>query len=193
MSKEKGRLVNKKALAVASILSLCLVSILAPDAVVVCGDGELPLDATVAVVEPGMGSYGESVVGSHRVVLPQHALDEPDSRGAWVFRRGWISLELEDVVTDCNRVGLWVRKIGWGFPAFRVYVSADGAVWTHVGSGTCRSRSYMQYDFNAAFGDVEYVKVERRGSGRWVALLLDAVWAKGGDADEVVEKEGIPD
>jgi len=74
-----------------------------------------------------------------------------------------------------------------------VYVSADGSVWTHIGSARCRSRSYEQQDFNGAFGDVKYIQVERRGSGRWSALLLDAVWAKGGDAYEVARKGGIPD
>ena len=171
---------NKEALFVASILSFCLVFVLALDVVPVCGDGELPLEATVTVVEPCEESYGESITGSSGVFLPWYALDVPDNEGAWMFRHGWVSIRLEGLVTNCSDISIWAAKRGWRSPYFKVYASSDGGNWIYVGSGSCTSKEYTRYDFGGSFGDVEYIKV-KLGS-RWSIMLLDAVWAKGGDS-----------
>ena len=172
---------NRKVLTIVGVLLLCVVFTTVQYAAPVYGD-EDSLPADVTVTSPSAESYGASVAASSRVFLPQHAPGEPDGRGAWMLRRGWIDIELGDMVTGCNDISIWAAKGGWGFPSFNVHVSTDGSTWTYIGSGKCTSGNYAHYDFSGDFGDVRYIKVKRNGSGRWSVMLLDAVWAKGGDA-----------
>ena len=174
MLKEKGGVVNKKFLFIVGVLLLCVAFAVVEYALPAYGSEE-SLTATATVTSPSAESYGASVAASSQVFLPWHALGKPDGWGAWMLRRGWVDIELEDVVTDCNEVSIWARRAGWGFPRFDVYVSADGSSWIDVGSGSCTSKGYTRYDFSGDFGDVEYVKVRRNGSGRWSMMMLDAV------------------
>ena len=178
---KRDRVVNRKGLLVTGILSLCIVFGAVQYAVPVYGsEDSLPAEATVT--SPSAESYGASVAASSRVFLPQHAPGEPDGRGAWMLRRGWIDIELEDTVTGCTNISIWTVKRDWRSPSFKVYVSADGSTWTYIGGCKCTSTGYTRYDFSGIFGDVRYIKVRRNGSGRWSVMLLDAVRAKGGDA-----------
>lgn len=170
---------NKKWPLVAGILLLCVIcgamQYTAPAYSSDDSSDEVTVTATVGPSE----SYGARVVASSRwVFLPWRALGEPNGRGAWMFHRGWISIELENMVTDCSTISIWSAKRGRGAPYSSVYISSDGSTWTHIGGGKCTSTSYTRYDFSGAFGDVKYVKVKRN----WVAprsvLLLDAVMAK---------------
>jgi len=141
-----------------------------------------PIDVTVTVTSSSPESYGVSVADSSRVFLPWRALGEPDGRGAWMLQRGWVSIELESMVANCSDISIWAAKRGWRSPVFKVYASTDGSTWKHIGGGKCTTTGYTRFDFSGAFGDVKYIKVRRNASGRWSFMLLDAVWAKGGDA-----------
>ena len=173
-SEEKSRLMNRKVLTIAGVLLLCVVFTVVNYAAPVYGD-EDSLPAEVTVTSPAAGSYGVEVVGSSRVLLPRRALSEPDGRGAWMLCRGWIDVELEDMVTDCSEVSIWAAKRGRRSLRFNVYVSADDSAWIHIGSGKCTSRSYARYDFSGDFGEVKYIKVKRNGLDRWSVMVLDAV------------------
>lgn len=177
LKKKGGKISGEKGLLVAIILLLCIVFGGVQYAAPVCGD-EDSLLAEVTIVSPVAESYGARVVASSHVFLRWFALGEPDRKGAWMLRRGWIDIELKDVVTDCNQVSVWVAKRGWRSPGFKVYVSADGSSWTKVESGSCTTGSYTRYEFGGDFGDVKYVKVKRNGAGRWSVMLLDAVMAE---------------
>jgi hypothetical protein len=141
---------------------------------------ESSVDAEVSVVSSVAESYGAGVAASHRVLLPWRALGEPDASGAWLYSKGWISIELDGAVAGCAEISIWGSGVGWGASLFKVYASSDGSTWTRIGGGKCKSGSYVQYDFRGDFAGVRYIKVARSGS-RWSVLLLDAVRAKGGD------------
>jgi len=180
-NKEKAGRIGKKFLDIISILLLCVIFAAGQHAVPTYAADE-PIDVTVTVTSSSPESYGESVAASSRVFLSWRALGEPDSQGAWMLQRGWISIKLEGTVANCSGISIWAARRGWRSLSFKVYASADGSAWKHIGGGKCTSRSYTRYDFSGAFGDVKYIKVKRNGSGRWSFMLLDAVWAKGGDA-----------
>ena len=180
-NREKVYRLSKQTLFVVCILLLCVIFAAGQYAVPTYASDE-PIDVTVTVTSSSPESYGVSVVDSSRVFLPWRALGEPDGSGAWMFQKGWIAIELEGMVTDGSNISIWAAKRGWKSPAFKVYASADGSTWKHIGGGKCTSGSYTRFDFSGAFGDVKYIKVKRNGPGRWSFILLDAVWAKGGDA-----------
>ncbi len=140
------------------------------------------IDATVTVTSTTGESYGATVIASRYTWLTWQALGEPDNRGAWIFRRGWATFELESTVTDGQDISIWAAKIGWKSPHFKVYASSDGSNWTYVGNGKCKSQGFTRFDFNGSYGDVRYIKVERNQAWAWSTMGLDAVWAKGGDA-----------
>lgn len=175
-------MVSKKALSLVVVLLLCVALVAEQYAVPVWAEDESLLDATVTVTSSSPESYGASVAASSGVFLQGSALGQPDSWGAWMHRRGWISIELEDTVMDCSHVSLWLAKIGRRDPGFKVYISTDGSNWTYIGNDRCTTGSYTQYDFSGDFNEVKYIKIKRNGSGRWSWLLIDAVRAKGGDA-----------
>ena len=52
----------------------------------------------------------------------------------------------------------------------------------YIGDGEGKSKNYERYDFSGAFGDVKYIRIERNLLWSWSIMLLDAVYAKGGDA-----------
>jgi len=139
-------------------------------------DDESLLDANVTVTSTAEQSYGASIVASLHTFLPWRALGKPDSRAAWVCKRGRISIELEDTVTDCSSVSIWAARRGWGPLRFSVYVSPDGDNWICAGSARCVSGGYKRYDFSGDFAEVKYVRVKHGGSW-WSAILLDAVKA----------------
>jgi len=181
--RNKGKVgrIGKNSLDIISILLLGVILVVGQHAVPIYAADE-PIDVTVTVTSTSPESYGKNVLASSRVFLSRWALGEPDSRGAWMLWRGWVSIELEDVITDCGDISIWTAKRGWKSSVFKVYASVDGSNWKHIGGGKCTTRSYTRYDFSGAFGDVKYIKVQRNASGRWSTILLDAVRAKGGDA-----------
>ena len=116
------------------------------------------LDASVTVASTG--SYGARVVDSAMVFWEREALGKPDKRGAWIFERGWICIELKSMVKNCKGISIWAANIGWRAPRFEVYASTDGKRWTLIGSGVCSSYSYIEYTFSGTYGDVRYIKVK---------------------------------
>ncbi len=201
---------SRKSLLIFGVLLLCVVLGAVPYATHVYGsDAETSITACVGVKSPLGESYGASVFASYRCLFAEAALGEQDDDGAVIWHGGWIGIELEetaigncteiastgsragdmvtgnctvDMVIGCNEVSIWAAKVGCGSPRFSVYVSADGANWTEVGSVSCSSSPwwplcYARYDFNGDFGDVKYVKVSR-GGPLWSWLLLDAARAK---------------
>ena len=179
-NKKKTGRISKKSLAIVGILLSCVIFAAGQYAVPLYASDDA-IDATVEVTSLSEESYGTGVMASSRIWLPQRALGEPDGSGAWMFQKGWIAIELEGTIAT-GKVSIWIAKRGWKSPAFKMYASADGSTWKHIGSGKCTTTSYTQYDFSGAFGEVNYIKVERNSSGRWSIILLDAVRAKGGDA-----------
>ena len=166
---------TKSHVLIGGALLFCFVLGVVQNAAPVHGDEE-SITAGVTVRAPVAESYGATIVASSRVLLRWRALGEPDGRGAWMLRGGRISIELEDMVTDCSDVSIWAAKRGWRSPRFTVYVSADGSNWTYIGGARCTSRRYVRYDFGGDFGEVKYIGVRR--AGQWSVLLLDAAWAK---------------
>ena len=148
----------------------------------VLSDEEGSVDAEVEVLPGGNASYGASVSEDLRTLLAHRALGAPDQKGAFIMRRGWVSLELEGVVKGCDTISIWSARRGWGRSDFNIYASTDGSSWVYIGSGACESRKYTRYDFNGVFGDVRYIKVEHSSPRPWSFITLDAVWAKGGGA-----------
>ena len=180
MLKEKGsRMVSKKALFTADILLLCIVFSMVQH--VVPGYASEASITTSVTVTSLVESYGASVAGSFGVSSSDATLGEPDGSGAAMSRGSWLSIKLEDTITDCSDISIWVARGGRKSSRFKVYTSADGSTWKRIGGGKCTSGSYTRYDFSGAFGDVMYIKVSYDGS-RSAKMLLDAVLAKGGDA-----------
>ena len=133
----------------------------------------------VTVVSLSVESYGESVYHKRNVRLAWRALDEPNRRGAILFRNARIAIELEETVPGCKNVSVWVRKPGVRKVKFDVYVSSDGTDWTKIGSETCKFRWWKRYDFNGDFGDVQYIAIKKPGTWRKPRIMgLDAVYAK---------------
>lgn len=181
-NKKKTGRPSKKSIFIGGILLLCVILAQVQYAVLVYAD-KGPIDVTVTVTSPPIAeSYGASIAASSGVVLPGRALGEPDGKGALMFRRSWVSIELEGTVKDCSDISVWVAKRGWRSHEFKLYASSDGSTWIYVGSGTSTSGRYTRYDFAGTFGEVKYIKFERDKWWRWSIMSLDAVWAKGGDA-----------
>ena len=171
---------GKKYRLIAGVLLFGIILVVGQYSLVYATDDSI--DVTVTVTEPANESYGANVIGSDQVWLPWRALGEPDRRGALIFRRGWVTIELENTVVDSTRVSIWAARWGWKPPHFKVYASADGSDWQYIGNGKCQSVRYTRFDFNGNFGDVRYIKVERNQMWAWSTMALDAVWVKGGDA-----------
>jgi len=178
---KKAGEIDKKSNVIVNLLLICVVSAMALYTVPVYAD-EGSVDSEVTVVSPAMDSYGHHVAASSGVFLSWQAIGEPDLYSSWILSRGWISLALESTITDCRSISIWLAKSSWGSARFNVYASPDGSNWTYVGDGSCTSGSYARHDFSGTYGEVRYVRVERGGSWSWSILLLDAVYAKGGDA-----------
>ena len=142
---------------------------------------ENDVDAEVTVTSPSGESYGVDVTKSYRVLLPWWSLGVPDNSGAWILYHGWIIVELESEVHDCNQISIWAANLAWWSPLFKVYTSMDGISWHYIGNDECRSNKFARYDFTGSFENVKYIKITRTGSGKWSPVLLDAVYAKGGD------------
>jgi hypothetical protein len=145
---------------------------------------ESDVGAEVTVTEIVPESYGASIADSSRVIRSSRALEEPDSKGALMLVRGWASIELDGMVKDCHLISVWLARRGWRSAKFSVYASTDGNNWTHIGDGECTSKDYERHDFNGAFGNVRYIKIERNLWWAWSIMLLDAVYAEGGDAQQ---------
>ncbi len=171
---------KKLALIVGTFLVCALLIAGQPAVPVSAEEGDVEAEVTVSV--PVKESYGASIADSSRVVLLRRALEEPDGQGALMLRQGWVSIELDGVVKDCQVISVWLAKRGWRSPRFSVYASSDGNNWTYIGDGECTSKNYERYDFSGAFGDVKYIRIERNLLWSWSIMLLDAVYAKGGDA-----------
>jgi hypothetical protein len=145
---------------------------------------ESDVGADVTVTEVVAESYGASIADSSRVIRSSRALEEPDNDGAMMLVRGWASIELDGIVKDCQLISVWLAKRGWRSAKFSVYASTDGNNWTHIGDGECTSKDYERHDFSGAFGNVRCIKIERNLWWAWSIMLLDAVYAKGGDAQQ---------
>jgi hypothetical protein len=170
--------VNVKKLITAILAGLLLVLLVsgAP----VKAEDETDVDAEVEVL-PGEGiSYGSEVVGLRSVLLARWALGEPDGWGAFIFRNGWLSIELEDNVSDADMISVWASNRGWWPSRMKIYVSANGKKWKQVGNEKVTPPGFHRYDFTGSFGDVKYIRINRSG-WPWSWLLLDAVGVKGGD------------
>jgi hypothetical protein len=83
-------------------------------------------------------------------------------------------------VPNASLVSIWVADVGWQHSNVKVYISEDGSHWTKIDSLKIRNSRLKQYDITGDFGDVRYIKVERNGTPLSF-LMLDAVYAKGGD------------
>ena len=135
------------------------------------------LENTFAV--EGQQSYGGSVYSSKNVILRWNALGEPDDFGAIFFRNAKIAIELEETVPASKNVSIRVRKVAVHPTSFDVMVSSDAVNWVTIGSGTCDSRMWTEYDFSGDFGDVKYIGI--RKPGKWWRpriMALDAVYAE---------------
>jgi hypothetical protein len=143
-------------------------------------DDETDVGAGVEVLPGGGISYGARVTGVWNVLLAGWALGEPDGRSAFVFRNGWVSIELEGNVASADTVSIWAANSGWWPSLLKIYVSANGKQWKQVGNQKVTSSAFRRYDFTGSFGSVKYIKVCRNG-WPWSWLCLDAVGAKGGD------------
>ena len=181
-NKNKPDRLDKRFIFIVSICLLCTILFTIQYMSSTATGDETSVDAEVTVTSNVNQSYGDSVFASSRVLLAERALGEPDNLGSYMFMQGWKSLELEGTVADCSNVSIWLSKRGWQSSRFKVYISSDGSNWAYIGGGTCKSSGYIRYDFNGVFGGVKYIKVERDQNWSWSMILLDAVWAKGGDA-----------
>jgi len=127
-------------------------------------------------------SYGDSVHFKRNVRVPWRALDEPDRQGAVMFRNAKIAIELEDTISNCEKVSVWVRRLGFRVPTFEVGVSSDGSTWTSIGTETCTSIAWTRYDFTGDWDNVKYIGIRKPGSPWRPKLMgLDAVYAEGWD------------
>jgi hypothetical protein len=126
-------------------------------------------------------SYGDSVYFKRNVRVAWRALDEPDRRGALMFRNAKIAIELEDTIPECEKVSVWVRRVAIRPPTFEVGVSSDGSTWTTIGTETCTSRAWTRYDFTGDWDNVKYIGIRKTGGSFWRPKLmgLDAVSAEG--------------
>jgi hypothetical protein len=125
-------------------------------------------------------SYGDSVYFKRNVRLAWRALGEPNNRGAVMFRNAKIAIELEETISDCEKVSVWVRRVAARPPTFEVGVSSDGSTWTSIGTETCTSFAWTRYDFTGDWDNVKYIGIRKPG-GFWIPRLmgLDAVSAEG--------------
>ena len=124
-------------------------------------------------------SYGASVYYKKHILFARGALGEPDHIGAILLRNARIAIELNRTIPACRNVSVWVRKVGFRPASFSVYVSPDGESWTAIGSETCDSRRWTQYDFKGDWGDVKYIGITKPGTW-WKPriMALDAVHAE---------------
>jgi hypothetical protein len=159
--------------------AILLAALLVGD-VPITADDETSTDASAEVLPAGGISYGYRVTGFRNVLFPNWTLGEPDDRGAFLFWRGWLSVELEDTIANADMISIWAANSGWWSTNIKIYVSADGSKWKRIGIEKVKSARFLKYDINGNFGDVCYIKMERSG-GRWSLLRIDAVGAKGGD------------
>jgi hypothetical protein len=159
----------------AGLLVLLLIS-----GVPVKADDETGVEAGVEVLPGGGISYGARLSGLQGAMFPRWALGEPDGWGAFIFRNGWVSIELEYSVTSADTISIWAANRGWWPSNLKIYVSANGKQWKQVANEKVTSSAFRRYDFTGSFGSVKYIKVCRNG-WPWSWLCLDAVGAKGGD------------
>ncbi|MFV9678054.1 MAG: CARDB domain-containing protein, partial [Methanosarcinales archaeon] len=130
-------------------------------------------------------SYGKNVHSQRNVLYARGALGEPDDRGALMYRNAKIVITLEDSIPNCEKVSVWARRVAGQAPKFTVEISSDGKSWTEIGTETCNSFGWTQYDFNGNGQDVKYIRITKHGSssrGWWQQLKLmglDAVYAEG--------------
>ncbi len=158
------------------------------DTINVCADSENEVDEgdetnnclenTFAV--EGKQSYGGSVYYKKNAICVWNTLGEPDELGAVLYRNAKIAIELEETVSACKNVSVWVTQLGFYPVYFEVAVSVDGSNWDIIGSETCNTMwVWTQYDFDGEFGDVRYIKITKPGSRRPPKFMgLDAVYAK---------------
>ncbi|MDY6916369.1 MAG: hypothetical protein SVP26_00225 [Chloroflexota bacterium] len=181
---KRSRLGSKGVLSAVAVLVLCVAcGIAGYVAPVFVADASTDVEAGVTVSSEAVESYGAEVAEADRCVFAWFATGEPDGWSAALLHRGWIGIKLEETLTGCGEVAVWVAKAGWGSPRFDVYVSADGERWVRVGRGKCTSREPIMYRFSGDFGDVAYVGVKRYGPAL-ALLLLDAVWADASEESE---------
>jgi|GEM_PF-2864718 len=175
------KIVSNQILIAYCVLLACLVLSLGVPPATVRADNTASVVGSVTVVS--IGSYGARVVDSATVLWEREVLGQPDKRGAWIFERGWISIELKSTVKKCKGISIWAVRLGWRAPHFDVYASTDGKRWRLIGTGTCSSSSYVEYTFAGTYGDVRYLKVNLEEIMRWLPAImtLDAVQARGGD------------
>lgn len=171
---------NKLAVIVSTSLVCALLMLGQPTTLVSAEEDSV--DAEVTVTVPPGESYGADVTRSYRLFLSQWSWGIPDNRGTWILYQGWTIIELESMVPDCEKISIWAANWGWWSSLFKVYASPDGISWQYIGDGKCTSSDYIRYDFSGSFQDVKYIMVTRTNSGGWAPMLLDAVYAKGGDA-----------
>jgi hypothetical protein len=157
-----------------------LLVVLLVSGVPVKAEDETDVDAEVEVLPGEDISYGTEVVGLRSVLFARWALGELDGWGASIFRNGWLSIELENNVSDASTISIWAANRGWWPSHMKVYVSANGRKWKQVGNEKVTSSGFHRYDFAGSFGYVKYIRINRNG-WPWSWLLLDAVGAKGGD------------
>jgi hypothetical protein len=128
--------------------------------------------------EEPVASYGDSIYAKKNVRIARRALGEPNNRGAILSRNAMIAIELEETIPACKDVSIWVRKVAVHSPSFEVAVSSDGVSWNVIGSETCDSWMWTEYDFDGDFGDVRYIKITKPGTWWNPRIMgLDAVYA----------------
>jgi hypothetical protein len=156
-----------------------LVSVLMPSAPLIADDNETSVTAEVEVLEGSGFSYGAVLIGFWNTWWSSWSLGKPDGRAATVMFNGWINIKLKDSVTDARMISIRAANHGWWPSDMKVSVSADGHQWKSVGNAMVKKNDFQSYEFTGSFGNVKFIKIERRGTPfSW--LVLDAAGAKGG-------------
>jgi hypothetical protein len=150
----------------------------------VTAEEESSTGAEVNVLDDSSEIYGARVKDYNNVIFPRRALGKPDHFSAWLYRNGWIEIQLKETVTDCTTVNIWAGYIGWKNARIKVYTSSNGKQWKPAGNIKLNESAISRYTFNGDYGYVRYIKVKLTGS-RWTLGMLDALSAKGGDVETV--------
>jgi hypothetical protein len=172
-------LVNVKMIIAVFIAGLMLVIPLFA-APVRADDDETSMEAQVEVVSGTVCSYGNRITGMRNTFFPFWALGEPDWRAAYIYRNGWMNIELKDMVKDADKVSIWAAGGRWPHSRIRIYVSKNGRHWKLISNMKVAHPGIIKYDTTGNFGDVKYIRVWQSG-GRWSFIRLDAVYAEGGE------------
>ena len=91
-----------------------------------------------------------------------------------------IAIELEEPISECEKVSVWARKVTRQAPKFTVKVSSDGKIWTEIGTKKCDSYRGTRYEFDGDGRDLKHIRITKPGGGRWWRFMgLDAVSAEG--------------